>query len=86
MSGNSLTFLHFQVYADFEIYGGAVGLSSCCVYGGSPYRAQELSLKRGVDLVVGTPGRIKVIIFCSSRLCCSFRFLSLFCHTNYFEY
>ncbi|KAG1360656.1 DEAD-box ATP-dependent RNA helicase 7 [Cocos nucifera] len=48
-----------QVYADFEVYGGAVGLSSCCLYGGSPYRAQELSLKRGVDIVVGTPGRIK---------------------------
>ncbi|XP_010934579.1 DEAD-box ATP-dependent RNA helicase 7 [Elaeis guineensis] len=48
-----------QVYADFEVYGGAVGLSSCCLYGGSPYRAQELSLKRGVDIVVGTPGRVK---------------------------
>lgn len=49
-----------QVHSDFEVYGGAVGLSSCCLYGGSPYRAQEISLKRGVDIVVGTPGRIKV--------------------------
>ncbi|XP_008812489.2 DEAD-box ATP-dependent RNA helicase 7-like [Phoenix dactylifera] len=48
-----------QVSADFEVYGGAVGLSSCCLYGGSPYRGQELALKRGVDIVVGTPGRIK---------------------------
>ncbi|KAG1359174.1 hypothetical protein COCNU_08G006200 [Cocos nucifera] len=48
-----------QVYADFQVYGGAVGLSSCCLYGGSPYRAQELALKRGIDIVVGTPGRIK---------------------------
>ncbi|XP_038971529.1 DEAD-box ATP-dependent RNA helicase 7-like [Phoenix dactylifera] len=48
-----------QVYADFEVYGGAVGLSACCLYGGSPYRAQELALKRGIDIVVGTPGRIK---------------------------
>ncbi|CAL9164253.1 unnamed protein product [Musa hybrid cultivar] len=47
------------VHSDFEVYGGAVGLSSCCLYGGSPYRAQEISLKRGVDIVVGTPGRIK---------------------------
>ncbi|KAJ8470655.1 hypothetical protein OPV22_024998 [Ensete ventricosum] len=34
-----------QVYSDFEVYGGTVGLSSCCLYGGSPYRAQEFSLR-----------------------------------------
>ncbi|KAF7813287.1 DEAD-box ATP-dependent RNA helicase 7 [Senna tora] len=48
-----------QVFADFEVYGGALGLSSCCLYGGAPYQTQELKLKRGVDIVVGTPGRIK---------------------------
>ncbi|KMZ59850.1 DEAD-box ATP-dependent RNA helicase 7 [Zostera marina] len=48
-----------QVHADFEFYGGAVGLSSCCVYGGSPYRTQEMAMRKGVDIVVGTPGRIK---------------------------
>ncbi|XP_057774461.1 LOW QUALITY PROTEIN: DEAD-box ATP-dependent RNA helicase 7-like [Salvia miltiorrhiza] len=48
-----------QVAADFEVYGGALGLSCCCLYGGSPYQAQQNQLKRGVDIVVGTPGRIK---------------------------
>ncbi len=48
-----------QVYADFDVYGGALGLTSCCLYGGSPYQAQEIKLKRGADIVVGTPGRIK---------------------------
>lgn len=48
-----------QVYADFDVYGGAIGLTSCCLYGGAPYQAQEIKLKRGVDIVVGTPGRIK---------------------------
>ncbi|CAH2043891.1 unnamed protein product [Thlaspi arvense] len=48
-----------QVYADFETYGGAVGLNACCVYGGDPYQPQEYKIKRGVDIVVGTPGRIK---------------------------
>ncbi|CAH8387740.1 unnamed protein product [Eruca vesicaria subsp. sativa] len=48
-----------QVYADFEAYGGSVGLASCCVYGGDPYPPQQTKLKRGVDIVVGTPGRIK---------------------------
>ncbi|XP_054785825.1 DEAD-box ATP-dependent RNA helicase 7-like isoform X1 [Prosopis cineraria] len=48
-----------QVFSDFEIYGEALGLISCCLYGGAPYQAQEIKLKRGVDIVIGTPGRIK---------------------------
>jgi superfamily II DNA/RNA helicase len=51
------------VHADFEFYGGTFGLSSCCVYGGAPYRPQEMALRKGVDIAVGTPGRVKVIIF-----------------------
>ncbi|KAJ1290464.1 hypothetical protein BS78_02G245700 [Paspalum vaginatum] len=51
-----------QVHADFEFYGATFGLSACCVYGGSPYRPQEIALKRGVDIVVGTPGRVKDLI------------------------
>jgi len=51
-----------QVHADFEFYGATFGLSACCVYGGSPYRPQEMALRRGVDIVVGTPGRIKDFI------------------------
>ncbi|KAJ0236363.1 DEAD-box ATP-dependent RNA helicase 7 [Hirschfeldia incana] len=48
-----------QVFADFDAYGGSVGLTSCCVYGGDPYAPQQHKLKRGVDIVVGTPGRVK---------------------------
>ncbi|CAL0303555.1 unnamed protein product [Lupinus luteus] len=48
-----------QVHADFEVYGGSLGLVSCCLYGGAPYQTQEMKLKRGVDIVIGTPGRIK---------------------------
>ena len=62
------------MYADFEVYGGAMGLSSCCLYGGAPYQTQENKLRRGVDIVVGTPGRVKVttlIIFVG----CLFYFL-----------
>lgn len=56
----------FQVFEDFKVYGGAVGLNSCCVYGGASYQPQEFALKRGVDIVVGTPGRIKVSFFSES--------------------
>ncbi|KAF8380399.1 hypothetical protein HHK36_027884 [Tetracentron sinense] len=48
-----------QVFAEFEVYGKSLGMTGCCLYGGSPYHSQELKLKRGVDIVVGTPGRIK---------------------------
>ncbi|KAF4355202.1 hypothetical protein F8388_012977 [Cannabis sativa] len=47
------------VHADFEIYGGAVGLTACSIYGGSAFRSQELQLRRGVDIVIGAPGRVK---------------------------
>ncbi|GAB2294072.1 DEAD-box ATP-dependent RNA helicase 7 [Dionaea muscipula] len=48
-----------QVLADFEVYGESLGISSCCLYGGAPYQSQQMKLKRGVDVVVGTPGRVK---------------------------
>ncbi|KAI9076706.1 hypothetical protein K1719_041346 [Acacia pycnantha] len=48
-----------QVSSDFEVYGASLGLTCCCLYGGAPYQAQESKLKKGVDVVVGTPGRIK---------------------------
>ncbi|XP_058760109.1 DEAD-box ATP-dependent RNA helicase 7-like [Vicia villosa] len=48
-----------QVFADFEVYGSSLGLAACAVYGGAPYGAQEGKLRRGVDVVIGTPGRIK---------------------------
>lgn len=53
-----------KVYDDFKVYGEALGLVSCCLYGGASYHPQEMSLKRGVDIVVGTPGRIKVSYYC----------------------
>ncbi|CAN4101537.1 unnamed protein product [Withania somnifera] len=51
--------LALQVFADFDVYGRALGLTSCCLYGNSPMGTQQFQLKRGVDIVVGTPGRIK---------------------------
>lgn len=48
-----------QVHADFEYIGQASGLSTVCLYGGTPYGPQEGILRRGVDVVVGTPGRVK---------------------------
>ncbi|KAJ9520152.1 hypothetical protein QJQ45_030075 [Haematococcus lacustris] len=48
-----------QVHVVFEGLAPAANLSLVCVYGGAPYESQEGALRRGVDVVVGTPGRIK---------------------------
>ena len=41
-----------------EFNQSAPHLSISCIYGGSSYVLQEKALTRGVDIVVGTPGRI----------------------------
>ncbi|KNC85409.1 hypothetical protein SARC_02408 [Sphaeroforma arctica JP610] len=47
-----------QVFTDFELLGGHK-LSATCIYGGTPYAPQENDLRNGVDVVVGTPGRVQ---------------------------
>ena len=48
-----------QVHADFQWISSGCGLATLCLYGGAQYSPQESALKRGVDIVVGTPGRVK---------------------------
>lgn len=45
-----------QVADEFSKSG--VGLTTVTVYGGAAYGPQENALRRGVDVVVGTPGRL----------------------------
>lgn len=47
-----------QVEREAEWLGGAQRLATVCVYGGDSISRQIDSLTRGVDIVVGTPGRI----------------------------
>ncbi|KAI0565368.1 DEAD (Asp-Glu-Ala-Asp) box polypeptide 21 [Gracilaria domingensis] len=47
-----------QVSREMSYIGGGLSISVECFYGGSPYGPQENALRRGVDVVVGTPGRI----------------------------
>ena len=35
-----------------------VSLSSYCIYGGAAYEPQESAMQLGIDILVGTPGRI----------------------------
>ncbi|MBU1240868.1 DEAD/DEAH box helicase, partial [Myxococcota bacterium] len=51
--------LAIQVAESFKTYGANIkGLKVLAVYGGQEYEAQNRPLKRGVHIVVGTPGRV----------------------------
>ncbi|MGH3947049.1 MAG: DEAD/DEAH box helicase [Pseudonocardiaceae bacterium] len=50
--------LCLQVSADLTDTGRDLGVRVLSVYGGRPYEPQIKALTRGVDLVVGTPGRL----------------------------
>ena len=51
--------LAIQVSESFQRYAAQVpGLSSCAIYGGQDYEIQFRKLRKGVQIVVGTPGRV----------------------------
>ncbi|GAB4547990.1 MAG: DEAD/DEAH box helicase [Anaerolineales bacterium] len=50
--------LAVQVATAMQDYGKHLNARVLAVYGGQPYGPQVNQLKRGVDIVVGTPGRI----------------------------
>jgi superfamily II DNA/RNA helicase len=57
--------LALQVSGDLELAGQDRGLRVLTVYGGVPYEQQLDALAAGVDVVVGTPGRL--IDLCNRR-------------------
>jgi superfamily II DNA/RNA helicase len=50
--------LALQVSGDFVVAGARRGTRTATVYGGVPYDEQVKALTAGVDVVVGTPGRL----------------------------
>jgi len=50
--------LCLQVTHDIRDAGSRLGVRVLPVYGGRPYEPQIATLRRGVDVVVGTPGRL----------------------------
>jgi ATP-dependent RNA helicase RhlB len=50
--------LALQIHKDFELLGKHTGLFGVAVYGGAGYESQQRELELGVDIVIGTPGRI----------------------------
>ncbi len=54
--------LALQVASAMIEYGKRMRVRVLAVYGGQPYAPQINSLKRGVDVIVGTPGRLNDLI------------------------
>ncbi len=50
--------LALQVAGDLVLAGSRRGTRTLTVYGGVPYEPQLAALEQGVDIVVGTPGRL----------------------------
>ncbi len=50
--------LCLQVSRDLSAAGARLGVRTAAVYGGRAYEPQIAELKRGVEVVVGTPGRL----------------------------
>src|SRR5689334_10633500 len=47
-----------QIVAEMEKLAHGQDISICGIYGGEPIQKQLRHLERGVDVVVGTPGRV----------------------------
>lgn len=50
--------LAIQIEVEAQKFSGASGLQSVCAYGGAPKGTQIRAFQHGVDIVIGTPGRI----------------------------
>jgi ATP-dependent RNA helicase RhlB len=50
--------LAVQIDAEAKILGGSTGFKVLAVFGGVDYEKQRQQIERGVDMLVGTPGRL----------------------------
>jgi ATP-dependent RNA helicase RhlB len=50
--------LALQIHKDAERLGYFTGMEFACIYGGTGYESQRRQLERGVDILIGTPGRV----------------------------
>jgi len=50
--------LAIQIHKDAELIGKNTGLKLALIYGGTGYEQQQKSITEGVDILIGTPGRL----------------------------
>ncbi|MEG0830247.1 MAG: DEAD/DEAH box helicase [Anaerovoracaceae bacterium] len=51
-----------QIYDSFRTYGKYTRLRSCVIFGGVSQKPQAEKLKKGVDILIATPGRLKDLV------------------------
>lgn len=54
--------LAIQIFDNFQMYGKGLRQKSCVIFGGVGQGPQVASLRRGVDILVATPGRLNDLI------------------------
>ena len=50
--------LAIQIHNDAKLVGSQTGLKAVLVYGGTGYEQQQQEISNGVDILIGTPGRL----------------------------
>jgi len=50
--------LAIQIHKDSLLLGADTGLKTCLAYGGVDYEKQRQEIQNGVDILIGTPGRL----------------------------
>ncbi len=50
--------LAIQIADSFKVYGQFTGITNTVIFGGVKQGAQTLALRKGVDILVATPGRL----------------------------
>ncbi len=50
--------LALQIERDAQLLGKHCGLKILCIYGGVDYEKQKDSIKKGIDILIATPGRL----------------------------
>jgi len=54
--------LALQISESFDVYGSFTGLKNTVIFGGVSQRAQTNNLRKGVDILIATPGRLLDLI------------------------
>ncbi len=54
--------LAIQIAESFTVYGKYTGIRNTVIFGGVPQRSQVEALKKGVDVLIATPGRLLDLI------------------------
>ena len=66
-----------QIAAVFEEAGAKVGVRTLCVYGGVAKGPQAAALRKGIEVVVATPGRLEDLLQDGACRCARMRTCSL---------